>query len=89
MRNEFTYDANHRVTAMNNIFFTPLRIEGRYNTTYAYDPAGNIGGISRNGWVTQHPDFGTIYDQIDNLTYDYDHQASRLSQVAILKQYVY
>ncbi|MFZ2900958.1 MAG: hypothetical protein WA004_20160, partial [Saprospiraceae bacterium] len=51
MRNDFSYDANHRVTGMLNTFFNPDPIAGRYNTSYKYDAAGNITRLNRYGLI--------------------------------------
>jgi RHS repeat-associated protein len=70
MRNLYDYDGNHRVINMQNIVFDPDPIEDRYNTNYAYDLAGNITRLNRNGLITNgtSPTFGII----DSLIYDYD-----------------
>jgi len=72
IRNDYVYDANHRITAMNNtIFKHPEIIPGRYNATYSYDLVGNILTLNRKGLVeesTTNPVFGFI----DQLGYDYE-----------------
>ncbi len=70
MRNEYSYDGDHRVTVMNNTFFTPEREDGRYNTNYSYDPAGNITDLLRNGWI-QGTGENAVYGMIDSLSYKY------------------
>lgn len=73
MRNEYTYDANHRVTKQHNIFFTPTREDGRYNTSYKYDPAGNIDTLERNGFISSGQG-GDVYGPIDLLAYEYENE---------------
>ena len=71
MRNEFSYDADHRVTAMANTVFNPGIFTDRYSTAYAFDAAGNITALSRNGQVAPPPPGSNVglYGQIDNLLY--------------------
>src|SRR5690606_10930428 len=42
LRNDYTYDADHRITQMKSKLFNPDPIPDVYNTTYTYSPAGNI-----------------------------------------------
>ena len=78
-RNEYVYDGDHRVTSMNNVVFTPQRQEGRYNTSYSYDAAGNILNLTRNGWISGIAE-DAIFGPIDNLTYIYENE--RLKSVS-------
>ncbi|MBK7337004.1 MAG: hypothetical protein IPJ00_12915 [Saprospirales bacterium] len=81
MRNNFTYDANHRVTQMINTFFNPDPLVGSYNTNYEYDLAGNILSLHRNGLIQIDggiPEFG----RIDSLWYTYNNE--RLQSVSDL-----
>ena len=80
IRNEYTYDANHRIIDQFNILFDPDRKENIYSTDYAYDLAGNILTLNRRGLkeiVGQTP----IYAQIDQLDYNYNPNNSLLQSV--------
>ncbi|MFZ2900956.1 MAG: RHS repeat-associated core domain-containing protein, partial [Saprospiraceae bacterium] len=80
MRNDFSYDENHRVTRMLNTFFNPDPIVGRYNTSYKYDAAGNITRLNRYGLVDASAGQYT-YGLIDSLVYTYANGDSRLSAI--------
>ncbi len=80
MRNDFSYDANHRVTGMLNTFFNPGPIVGRYNTSYKYDAAGNITRLNRYGLIDENAGQYT-YGLIDSLVYTYANGDSRLSAI--------
>ncbi|MEM6966477.1 MAG: hypothetical protein AAF573_17060, partial [Bacteroidota bacterium] len=81
-RNDYIYDADHRVTQMNNkIFKHPEIITGRYNTTYTYDTVGNINTLTRNG-LKSVTDSIPNYGQIDDLNYSYLGNTSRLGSVS-------
>ena len=67
IKNRYRYDADHRVTQVDNTLFTPQMIEGAFSSSYTYDPAGNIKTLKRNGWVEHYEDFRAI----DDLTYGY------------------
>ncbi len=76
-RNDYTYDANHRVTIMQNkIFKHPEIVTGRYNTSYQYDLAGNILGLKREGLINEVngvPNYG-IVDNVPEGNYVYENQ---------------
>jgi hypothetical protein len=80
MRNDFSYDTNHRVTRMLNTFFNPDPIAGRYNTSYEYDKAGNIMKLNRYGLIDASAGQYT-YGLIDSLVYIYANDDSRLSSI--------
>jgi RHS repeat-associated protein len=71
MRNIFSYDGNHRVTEMKNIFYNPLPVFDSYNTSYSYDLAGNINTITRNGLVDFDVNQNPIFGPIDDLVFSY------------------
>ncbi len=73
MRNEYTYDANHRVVLMENELFGSNPVAGAYNTSYSYDLAGNILSLTRNGLVGIDATSGMgQYAPIDDLSYSYE-----------------
>lgn len=71
MRNDFTYDADHRVTMMDNAVFNPDRQDDWYTSSFTYDPAGNILTLKRNGMFTA-PTGQVAYVPIDDLYYHYN-----------------
>ncbi|MEM9820311.1 MAG: RHS repeat-associated core domain-containing protein [Bacteroidota bacterium] len=77
MVNDYSYDANHRITSMANTFFNPDATNA-YSTTYSYDLAGNIKTLTRNGLIETTAD-EMIFGNIDNLKYSYT--KSRLNSV--------
>jgi RHS repeat-associated protein len=71
MANDYTYDANHRLTQMDNTLYNPSPQTGSYSTQYTYDDAGNILTLKRRGLV---PPLSSppVYGAIDELTYSYN-----------------
>lgn len=81
MINNYTYDGLHRVTAMDNILFTPDPIGQAFSTVYSYDPAGNIQTLKRNGFVGLNQQGEPQFGLIDDLVYDYPTQDSKLASI--------
>ena len=81
IRNHYGYDADHRVTKVQNELYQPHFIDGALSTNYSYDPAGNIKTLNRSGWVPDDPADRTVgeYKMIDKLTYSYS--GSKLNSV--------
>jgi RHS repeat-associated protein len=71
MRNDYTYDKNHRVTLQDNTIFNPERQDDWYTASFTYDAAGNILTLKRNGMFGPQPGQQT-YVPIDDLLYEYD-----------------
>ena len=70
IKNHYSYDGDHRLTAVQNELFNPEKIKGAFSTSYSYDEAGNIMTLMRNGWVggAEQPRFM----EIDNMKYFYE-----------------
>jgi RHS repeat-associated protein len=71
MRNDYTYDKNHRVILQDNTIFNPERQDDWYTASFTYDAAGNILTLKRNGMFGPQPGQQT-YVPIDDLLYEYD-----------------
>ncbi len=71
LRNDYFYDADHRITHMKSTLFNPDPIPDVYNTTYTYSPAGNILSLRRKGFVGLDGNDDPIFAQIDKLLYTY------------------
>ncbi len=73
IRNDYTYDGDHRITTMTNKIFNPGLTQDAYNTSYKYDLAGNITDLSRRGLIGINNN-QPVYGLIDQLEYAYENQ---------------
>jgi len=83
IRNNYSYDALHRISNQANTIFQMSGeiVNDRYSTTYNYDEVGNITKMTREGWISQNTEFGTI----DVLEYTYDLMGGNPSTLLSIK----
>jgi hypothetical protein len=77
IRNRYAYDADHRLTKVDNILFNPYEQKDAFSSSYSYDPAGNLISLKRNGWRDAVQD----YVLIDDISYAYSGNNSVLTSV--------
>jgi RHS repeat-associated protein len=77
IRNRYSYDANHRLTQVDNTLFNPYETKDAFSASYSYDPAGNLISLKRNGWRDAVQD----YVLIDDISYAYSGNNSVLTSV--------
>jgi RHS repeat-associated protein len=77
IRNRYSYDADHRLTQVDNTLFNPYEVEDAFSASYSYDPAGNLISLKRNGWRDAVQD----YVLIDDISYAYSGNNSVLTSV--------
>ncbi|MEM6769480.1 MAG: RHS repeat-associated core domain-containing protein, partial [Bacteroidota bacterium] len=80
MVNTYEYDPLHRVTRMDNTFFTPDPVANAFSTKYTYDKVGNILTLSRNGLTGEMADGMPVTGLIDKLSYRYEGGTSSILQ---------
>lgn len=51
VRNDYTYDGDHRITQQANTLLGTIKIPDAYSTSYGYDAAGNIQTLNRRGFT--------------------------------------
>ncbi|MEM6966714.1 MAG: RHS repeat domain-containing protein, partial [Bacteroidota bacterium] len=68
IKNQYVYDADHRLKEVHNsLFRSGVKEGGALFTSYTYDLAGNIQTLKRRGWVPEENKFMDI----DDLIYKY------------------
>jgi RHS repeat-associated protein len=72
-----SYDADHRLTQVDNTLFNPYETKDAFSASYSYDPAGNLISLKRNGWRDAVQD----YVLIDDISYAYSGNNSVLTSV--------